>query len=92
MLSTFGAPCPDCQWAQPPFATVAKRYSHMNDTMIFGMLNTAKVRQALRCRLRLGYVATLNSRLDKFAQEMSASAVILSAGSRISTISCPFIC
>ena len=46
MLSTFGAPCPDCQWAQPPFATVAKRYSHMNDTMIFGMLNTAKV-QAL---------------------------------------------
>ena len=49
MLSTFGAPCPDCQWAQPPFATVAKRYSHMNDTLIFGMLNTAKVRQALRC-------------------------------------------
>ena len=51
VLSTFGAPCPDCQWAQPPFATVAKRYSHMNDTMIFGMLNTAKVREspALLC-------------------------------------------
>ena len=66
MLSTFGAPCPDCQWAQPPFATVAKRYSHMNDTMIFGMLNTAKVRQALpswiRCHVEIQGSTSLRKR------------------------------
>ena len=28
-LSTFGSPCPDCQWSQPPFATAAAKYAHM---------------------------------------------------------------
>ena len=40
VLSTFGSPCPDCQWSQPPFAALATKYAHMNDTMKFGMMNT----------------------------------------------------
>ena len=49
VLSTFGSPCPDCQWSQPPFAVLAKKYTHMNDTITFGMMNT--VRSWLFCFL-----------------------------------------
>eukprot|EP01048_Picozoa_sp_COSAG05_P004373 COSAG05_NODE_232_length_13313_cov_677.565991_4_plen_657_part_00 len=42
-LSTFGSPCPDCQWSQPPFAAAAQRYGHMPaDVVGFGAMNTAK--------------------------------------------------
>lgn len=42
VLSTFGSPCPDCQWSQPPFAVLAKKYSHMNDSVTFAMMNTVR--------------------------------------------------
>ena len=42
-LSTFGTPCPDCQWSQPPFGAVAQRYAHMPTHMVgFGAMNTNK--------------------------------------------------
>lgn len=47
VLSTFGSPCPDCQWSQPPFAVLAKKYSHMNDSITFAMMNTVRTPSAL---------------------------------------------
>jgi hypothetical protein len=43
-LTTFGYPCPDCQYAQPPIIAAARRYKHHIDAgeLSFAMMNTVK--------------------------------------------------